>query len=108
LYHPIQAAIARRTSAKSVNVRCHTHSSLRERKNRSMSPFCSGLYGVMNSWRSRHSWQAARKRRLWKMRPLSLRRTGVTSVGRRVPKRARQACSEARSAFRARPRRANS
>jgi hypothetical protein len=36
-----------------VNACCQTHSSLRLRKNRSIMPFCSGVYGVMNSCGSR-------------------------------------------------------
>jgi hypothetical protein len=52
--------------------------------------------------------QAARKRRLCKISPLSLRITGVEPSGRSVPKRARQASSSARSASLARPCKANS
>jgi hypothetical protein len=53
------------------------HSSLRLKKRRSTTPFCSGYYGVMNSWWRRWSRHAARKGRLWKMRPLSERITSV-------------------------------
>src|SRR5215472_3086434 len=67
-----------------------------------------GRVGGDDSWRSRASRQAARKRRLWKIRPLSLRTTGVGPSGRSVPNRARQASSSARSVSFARPRKANS
>lgn len=53
LYQSMHRRITRRACLKLEKLCCQVYSSFRLRKNRSMSPFCSGVYGLMNSCFSR-------------------------------------------------------
>jgi len=50
LYQWIQRLISRLASSKERKFLNQTHSSFKLLKNLSIIPFCSGVYGVTNSW----------------------------------------------------------
>jgi len=95
---PSQSPIVRLACCNNSNRSRCVHCSFKVRITRSTMPFCSGLCGVMKSWRRPYPRTRAAKLRLVNTSPLSELRRNNWGTLPSAPNRANNACSSADSA----------